>query len=129
MTPLNENLLRVKAAMSAAGREPDKPATPNRITSAQRNQAERWRMDKLLELDRAYAQGQSGDGPLITPEVLEQRKLDIENAFRRQIEPTVGERGTETVVTVEELKAVAARRGTTVDQERERAAAAGFAVR
>ena len=116
------------------------------LSAAQRATAERWKGSQLQALEKEFADPVSR----LTIEDVRQRQLQIENNYRAQLglkplaqlpaswlgqsEPSPktpavnGEGATENTVTEAELKMIAESRGTTVEQERARATAAGFRV-
>ena len=85
---LGENDIRFddsgKVIARGAPRRDTQPVSQT-VTQAQRNEAERWKYDRLQALEQELTEGQTGEGPPMADDVLERRKLEIENVYRRQI--------------------------------------------
>ena len=121
------------------------------LSDSARAVAERWKATQLEELERDLTDPTKSQS--LTMGDVRRRQLQIENSYRAQLglkplkqlpaswlgegEPSPaaprvavsnGEGALETTVTEAELKLIAERRGTTVEQERARATAAGFRV-
>jgi hypothetical protein len=115
------------------------------VTPAQRSAAERWKFDRLQELEQEVTEGQTGEQPAMAADVLERRKLEIENAYRRQIglpaltalpdswktggAPARAPQATGRTASRADVQAVAQKLGVSVDEAQRQLEARGVKVR